>query len=266
MKKVLLPTLLIIALLWVYVPAYASSMIDIDNLASLSLSTLSNKEVQDLEKQIDKLSDTEFDKFIVEYLRAEVNKQAAKEKLARLDVQLTIPSTKVVEPLRLDAWELDLSVYTVKRGGDVFHRIIADYIPSDIENYPASYDAIAITWDPSKASYYLYNVSSQQYSSLKDYSQKNKGILVFNVYDSQLSVGGIYYDAVYVTPKVSGYWMDYGAKYIHTYTTYNTSVALNPSLTYTTPGIVSSSLNFTLNLSPVESSWQKADTNATYFQ
>lgn len=265
MKKVLLPALLIITLLIACVPAYASSIVDIDNLNNLSLSTLSDKEVQKLKKQINRLADSEFDKFIVEYLRTEVNKQVAKEKLAKLDVQLVLPSTKVIEPLKLDAWELDLSVYTVKRGGDSFHRIIADYVPSDKETYPASYDAIGITWDPSKASYYAYNVSSQQHSSLKDYSERNKGIVVFNVYDSRLSVGGVYYDAVYVTPKVSGAWMDFGAKYTHTYVTYNTSVTLNPSISYTTPGIVSGSLNYKLNISSVESSWQKADTNAVYF-
>ncbi|MGI6405534.1 MAG: hypothetical protein ACOX2E_03740 [Syntrophaceticus sp.] len=265
MKKVLLPIILIITLLIACIPAYASSNVDIDNLENLSLSTLSDQEVQKLKNQINRLSDSEFDRFIVEYLRTEDNKQVAKEKLEKLGVQLVLPSTKEIEPLKLDAWELDFSVYVTKRGGESFYRIVASYVPNDKETYPASYDALGITWDPSKASYYGYNVSSQTYSSLKDYSQKSKGIVVFNVYDSKLSVGGLYYDAVYVTPKVSGAWMDFGAKYTHTYLTSNTSVILNPSITYKTPGIVAGSLDYKLNISSKESSWQKADTNAVRF-
>lgn len=264
MRKKLIILLVVMLAMVIALPAYASSDVNLTSLSNISLSDISSDDLGKLKEQVKKLSDKDFDRFIVDYLVKEDDKKVAKEKLAQLDVQISEPKAGTIQPLSLEAWDLDLSVTAAKRGGESFWRLIAYYTPNGLETYPASYDALSVTWDPSQASYYSYSVSSSTNSSLKNYSQKNNGIIVFNVYDKKFVYGNTYYDAAYVTPKISSEWLDFGAKYVHTYTTYSTTVTLNPAISYTYPGLVSGSMDFTLTLAQQESSWDKADTNAIW--
>lgn len=181
---------------------------------------------------------------------------------ARIGIEAVIKDAQTaVKMASMDDLDLDLEIGAYHRSGDSYWRLIANYSVSRLESIPASYDTLGIYWDSTKASYWLY--STDGYSTLRDSTQYNNGLLLFNVHDKDFNYWTTYYDAVYVVPNSTG-WIDFGAKYTHTYglvqKTYNTT----SGITFTYPGIVSGSINYSVTTQVQEAKWEKSDTNAFY--
>lgn len=240
------------------IPAFAS---DAKDLQKMGVEQLNSKQASVLKEKIKKMSDQEFDHFIVDYMQQEKDKDLAKEKLKKLDVDVYYKKCDV-NAMIIDAWEVDYSVTAAKRAGDAYYRLITTIIPKDTEPKPASYDKVGINWDPSLGTYYNYAVCNTSNASLYSASKKSEGLVVFNLYDSKFIKGSSYWVAVYVTPKATNTWMDFGMEYEHTYAEVSGSFNQNGTVSYTYPGVISGTAGFNVNLQNNEKVWQVADTNA----
>lgn len=215
--------------------------------------------------KVNSLTNKEFDDFIVAYLTED--KDFAKiDNLLKIGIIIQTPK-KANEKIIIQGLEgPDLNIYitATKRIGDPFYRLITYYKPSAAEQFPASYDSITLSWDSSIGEFYSYNTSDSKYNSLKSSSGAYNGTLVFNSYDYRFSIlTPEQYVAAYVTPIASGY-LDFAVEYQHSFTNFTFSGTLDPSVSFSGPGIVKGSIGAKINWNYQESVWTKGDINTVY--
>ncbi|QDX93422.1 hypothetical protein EEL30_14650 [Brevibacillus laterosporus] len=229
-----------------------------------------------LTNQVDRMTDEEFDKFIVTFTKEfKGTPDEAKQELSLLDIEYStkevehssIASSKKAEhpsvaSSDLEAADLEFSITQSKRGKDSFYRLISTFGAKYAVFDHGSYDLVSIEWDPDVASYYEAVVGDEKRASLRDGSKRKQGIYMFNVYDYREDFDT--YAAVYVEPKVKGKWLEYGSKYTHTYVTKGSGSSGQASFEFGR-GSIGTSLSYTVNPSSSESSWEKWDDGAVKF-
>lgn len=151
------------------------------------------------------------------------------------------------------------TVYSFKRGGSKIYYLQWSLTANESESFPGPLDYCSLEWDNSYASYYL----SSGDDVMTTVQAKNTGIVLFNVEDSDLDKGEYTYGTVQVTPKKSG-WMEYGSKFVHTYTSLlvsgSATVSFSPSPSLSSQGEstlgVSGNFGFTVNVGSQTKQWQ----------
>lgn len=241
----------------------------LDNVVTLSneISDLTFEQIEDnsdkLTDEINELTNDDFDNLMHELtIKNSKDYQTLKEKLELVDVEYEPTFKKISEfaPLTIEANELTLTAYSTKRVGDSFWRINSSWSSSLSEGRPASYDLVSIEWDPDKASYYGYNVSSstKNPTTARDGSKRGSGIYLFNSQDKAY-IALDSYAVVYVTKK-SGSKLDYGTKYTHSYAKTDVTISGEANFEFQKTGKVG---GFTFNLlaKTKESKWTLWDDN-----
>jgi len=216
-----------------------------------------------LKKQVDTLSDTEFDKFMHNYVKENKNYLSSSELTNRLNMlgiefSMKDRATPEFSAQAIGVDQITLSSYSAKRGGDSYYRLYISWDSSVSEARPGSYDLVSIEWDPTVGAYYDANVGDTTKATKRDGSRRTSGIYLFNVLDNKLDFDT--YATVYVTPKKSG-WLEYGSKYTHTYSKTSTSTTVGAAFNYATAGSTGG-LTYNVTLSETEASWDKWDDNA----
>ena len=157
------------------------------------------------------------------------------------------------------------TVYSFKRGGSNVYYLQWSLTANKSEAFPGPLDYCSLEWDNSYASYYL----SSGDDVMTTVQARNTGIVLFNVEDSDLDKGEYTYGTVQVTPTKSG-WMEFGSKFVHTYTSLlvsgSASYSFAPSATLNSLGVatlgVSGNYGFTVNVSSTTNEWQIWTDNA----
>ena len=160
--------------------------------------------------------------------------------------------------------EVELLVHVLMRGGQDYYHLCCGFLFDGTEADPATMDAVAMYFDPTKADYYDYYDDSYGFS-LRSGQQVYNGTIVFNFKDSYLNqyTGDPDYPytcAVYVTPKAGAQNIAFGADYYHTYGETNvdlTDVSVN--VTFGGTGLASGSVGTNFSVSHNEYTWQIAD-------
>lgn len=189
-----------------------------------------NSQLQVMKNEISMKSNSEFDEFLVNYVRnAKKNNkdsETIQSELNNLGIEFSDSSPTADSQIGILSnlpSDVAVTVYAARRGGESFYRIIGNVeIINTMTGDQGSLDLLSLEWDPSVATYYSYaaeNNTGYNFTSLMDYSQRSQGGMVFNVEDTRMKAGHYTYGAVYVTPKAntSGKDLEYGVKYIHTY-------------------------------------------------
>lgn len=197
--------------------------------------------------------------------------EAAKKALADLD-------TVLLEEPRIEEHSVNndgmrginptdyvLSVYSFKRGGSSIHYLQWMVESKRDEWFSGPLDYVSIEWDTGYASYYLSN-GDNTHSTVQG---RNTGIVLFNVQDGDLKKGEYSYGTVQVKPIKSG-WLEFGSKYVHTYTELvasgTASYSFAPSASISASGDfslgLSSTYGFTVSVTGNTSKWQIWSDNA----
>lgn len=229
---------------------------------------LSKTEAKSLKEKVDSLSDSEFDKFVLDYVRSNNNFEYSKQTMEQVGVTLNVidePQSSI-SIMSLDPSDYSTFViYSAHRGYDKFTRILVNLIQDSwaaTETNPGTLDVLSIEWDPTVAKYYSYTAGD--YVTYRDGSKKANGIVVFNVEDKNMSYGSAAYAGVYVTPIVSGAEVEIGSKFTHTYTATSTtteSISIGFSMAGPTGGYT-----YTANSSTVNLTWDRYTDNAFIIQ
>jgi len=233
------------------------------NLANIPLIELDKKHISDtFSKQVQAMSDQELNRFLVDLMNKEPDKRILQEKLAKIGIEAVIKDVQpAAKTASMEDTDLNLEIGAYLRHGDTYWRLIATYDVNNLESIPASYDTLGIYWDSSKASYWSYDTDG--YSTLRDSTQYNNGLLLFNVHDKDFNTWTYYYDAVYIVPNTTG-WIDFGVKYTHTYGLVQKTYNVTSGITFSFPGIVTGSINYSVTTQYQEAKWERSDTNAFY--
>lgn len=132
------------------------------------------------------------------------------------------------------------------------------------EWYPGPLDFMSLEWDTAYGKYY----SSATGGDGCTVQGRDAGIVLFNVEDDKLFSGDYIYGTVQVEPISSG-WMEYGSKFVHTYTSFNVSGSASYSFTPsasvsgTGGGLgLSYTKTYLVNVSSSTSQWQLWADNA----
>ena len=133
------------------------------------------------------------------------------------------------------------------------------------EWFPGPLDYASLEWDTAYASYY----SSSGDSSISTVQGRDTGIVLFNLEDDKLSSGGYTYGTVRVDPIANG-WMEFGSKFVHTYTSlflsgtasasFGSSAEIKASGDYSLG--LSHTMGFTLTVSSTTNEWKIWEDNA----
>lgn len=197
---------------------------------------------------------------------------AAQEALADLDTTL-LQEPKVtnysvngeISTYGINPSDYSLSVYSFNRAGQNRHYLQWSLDSNRTEVFAGPLDYVSMEWDTAYASYY----SSNGDTSISTVNGKNTGIVLFNVQDNKLKSGTYTYGTVQVTPNGKSGWLEFGSKYVHTYTTLD--VSGSASFEYKPSGSLSSSdfslgisyiFGFTVNVGTNTSKWQIWNDNA----
>ena len=132
------------------------------------------------------------------------------------------------------------------------------------EWYPGPLDFMSLEWDTAYGSYYL-SVAGGTGCTVQG---RDAGIVLFNIEDDKLSSGDYVYGTVQVEPIAAG-WMEYGSKFVHTYTSFNVtgsaSYSFTPSASISSTGGslgLSYTKTYSVTVSPTTSQWQLWADNA----
>lgn len=216
-------------------------------------------------------SDAEYEAQIAEILASyDEDPEAAIEALAELDTVLVSAPT-VVEHTPSSSSRMtypsdyDLSVSCVKRTNS--NRLYLQWIlvTHALEVWTGPLDYISLEWDTDYASYYLASAGGAGCTI----QGRDTGIVLFNVEDHRLSTASDkpIYGTVQVTPTTTG-WMEFGSKFVHTYTTINVGGSATFSFTPSTAVAAGSSLNlahtmsFKVDVGSETNQWQLWTDNA----
>ncbi len=169
----------------------------------------------------------------------------------------------------LDPTDYTLSIFSARRAGDMHTYLMWSLHANKTELFPGPLDLISMEWDTSRASYYL-SEGDGVYSTVQ---ARAEGIVLFNVQDNDLDKDEYASGYVIVTPHKLG-WMEYGSKYVHTYSKYlwggSVSYSFAPSATVSANGDWSLNLahtmGFTATISSTTEMWQIWTDNAVDIQ
>jgi hypothetical protein len=242
-----------------------NNQITADYLAKVPITQITNSNFEQMKTTINFMSDKEFDDFITKYIKEEGDQDRAKEKLAKVGVNVDFPKENQNIGLQsIDEGDFTFTVYSAHRGTDSYTRLYCSFDTIETETRPATYDVLGIFFDKNKADFYATNYSDSKYCNNKDQSQFLNGTILFNVYDNKLTwLTDTQYVAVYVTPKSTGNFV-YGYKYTHTYNTTSTSTSGSASVNFSGSG-VSGSIGFSVVISSKEASWDLSDSNIIFW-
>lgn len=160
--------------------------------------------------------------------------------------------------------DYELLVASTKRSNSNRIYLSCVLIVNAKEWCPGPLDFMSLEWDTAYGKYYL-SVTGGGGCTVQG---RDVGIVLFNIEDDKLSSGDHIYGTVQVEPISSG-WMEYGSKFVHTYTSFN--VSGSASYSFTPSASVSGSggglgLSYTktylVNVSSSTSQWQLWADNA----
>lgn len=253
--------------------AYANSDTKIDIMSLATKQDIANitpyKEVLTL--MDDKCLDTTISALIMQtdninHLKERLNECNIELGPVKKTVYTPSQSKALASSTNLDIDEVELLVYSLKRGGQDYYHLCCGFSFTAYELDPATMDAVVMYFDSNSASYYDYYRDSKGFS-MKSGQQANNGTVVFNFKDSYLGLLGDlnypYTCAVYVVPKSSATEVFYGTDFLHTYG--HTDVDLtnvSVGVSFGGTGLVGGSIATNFSLSHGENSWQIGDTNA----
>ena len=137
-----------------------------------------------------------------------------------------------------------LTVTSFKRSNSTVHYLQWILEVHTGELFPGPLDFVSMEWDTAYASYY----ASSGDGTASTVQGRDTGIVLFNLEDDNLSAGEYSYGTVRVEPVVDG-WMEFGSKYVHTYTSLllagSASYSFQPSATLLANGIPALGLTYT---------------------
>lgn len=157
--------------------------------------------------------------------------------------------------------DYDLTVTAFKRSNST--RIYMQWIlvANEEEVFVGPLDYVSLEWDTAYGTYYSTSTGGDGCTV----QGRDAGIVLFNVEDDKLSEGSYVYGTVQVTPIALG-WMEFGSKFVHTYTSTNISgsatYSYTPSISATGSLGLSYTNSYTVNVSSSTSSWQRWVDNA----
>ena len=213
------------------------------------------------------MNETEYEARVAEILVSYAeNPEAAKRALAEIDTEL------VSEPTLVECGgnavargtypsDYDLTVSSFKRSNST--RIYMQWIltANAEEEFVGPLDYVSLEWDTAYGTYYLSSAGGTGCTV----QGRDAGIVLFNVEDDKLTVGSYVYGTVQVTPIATG-WMEFGSKFVHTYTTTDVSgsatFSYTPSISTTGSLGLSYTNSFTVNVSNSTGNWQRWVDNA----
>ncbi|WP_151736461.1 hypothetical protein [Paenibacillus tengchongensis] len=220
-------------------------------------------------REIQAKTDAEFDAYIAEYVHNKEEKGISHDQiesdLAKVGVDLSFTDTdNAIQPLTISLpSDSKVSIYTTKRIGDSYYRIIAqvNWVYTPIST--GSLDLLSVEWDYNSADFYNYTTDSN-FSTLMDISQKSKGIVLFNVEDLRMYSGDYTYAGVYVTKKTGATQVEYNTKFVHTYDDKGITWSVGGNVGYNKDG-PSGGMTFTITPTSATKSWTLSDWNLTSF-
>lgn len=165
----------------------------------------------------------------------------------------------------LNPTDYTLSVYSARRAGSKNTYLMWSLQANKTELFPGPLDYISMEWDTEYASYYS-STGDDVFSTVQG---RDDGIVLFNVQDNDLDKNESTYGYVIVSPKKTG-WMEYGSKYVHTYTKFlfggSASASFSPSTEVSDSGEMSLNLaytmGFTVTVGANTAQWQIWNDNA----
>lgn len=230
---------------------------------------LSKSEVKSLKEKVYSLSDSEFDKFILDYINENQDFEYSEKTMAQVGVTLGLIDDQQSLISTMSLYPSDyttFNIYSAHRGNDTFTRILVNLIQGDFtatEPHPGTLDVISVEWDPTVAKYYSY--SEGDFVTYRDGSKKANGLVVFNLEDKNMTYGSTAYAGVYVTPIVSGAEVEIGSKFTHTYTSTSTTTTESISIGFSVAG-PTGGYTYTATSSTVNLTWDRYTDNAFVIQ
>jgi len=97
------------------------------DLSNQDLNSLSTENLNKFKQQVNSLSDSDFDSFIVGYLTKEKDFSKIKNNLSKLGVELQEPKKGNDQSFSIqsfEAWNLELEMAIAKRASDSYYRMI----------------------------------------------------------------------------------------------------------------------------------------------
>ena len=215
---------------------------------------------EELTDEVAGLSDEEYTRFIHNYV-SENNEstEEMQEKLDLVGVEFVPEEDKGVQTMAIkDPSKISLSVYSTKRTGQNYWYLQTSWRSKEIEFDPATLDVVSLEWDPKYGKFYTAIAGGKGISTKRDGSKRDKGIYLFNVNDSKYNFDS--YASVQVTKKKKG-WLEYGAKYTHTYSTTKKTKTGQAGINFDATG-PSGGYSYSVTKTTNVSSWPKYNENA----
>lgn len=128
-----------------------------------------------------------YGKYYIDALEKRKTDTEIKNDLSKLGIEFSKPEKISTRSVSSD---IDLNVTFSRRSGQAYTYVSAVATSTTTLVLPGTEDCMSIEWEPAKGSYYSY--SDTQNTTLKDYSKRNNGILVFNVQDIKMTKKGDY--------------------------------------------------------------------------
>lgn len=210
------------------------------------------------------MPDTEYEAQVADILASYSNDpEAAREALAELDTVLVSEPSIVAYGSNSNGrgtspsdYELTVSAY--KRGNSNRFYLQWLLIANANEWFEGPLDYVSLEWDTAYGSYYLSSAGGEGCTV----QGREAGIVLFNVEDNQLGNGDYVFGTVQVEP-ISGGWLEFGSKFLHTYTSFavsgSASYSFVPSASISQTGAslgLSYTNSFTVNVSTTTNKWQ----------
>lgn len=216
------------------------------------------------------MSDAEYEAQVAAILATYTNNpEAAKKALQKLGATLISAPSIVAYNTNSNVRgtspsDYELSVASTKRSNSNRIYLTCLLIANTAEWFPGPLDYMSLEWDTAYGSYYSSSTSGKGCTV----QGRDTGIVLFNIEDDKLSSGDYVYGTVQVEPISSG-WMEYGSKFVHTYTSFNitgsASYSFTPSASISGVGGslgLSYTKTFSVNVSTSTNQWQMWTDNA----
>lgn len=219
---------------------------------------------EELTEEVADLDDEEYSRFMHNYV-SENNEstEEMQEKLDLLGVEFVPQEEKKVETMAIkDPSRLSLSVYSSKRAGKKYWYLQTSWRSKEIEFNPATLDVVSMEWDPKIGKFYTATAGGKGVTTKRDGSKRLKGIYLFNVNDDKTIFDS--FASVQVTKNKKG-WLEYGAKYTHTYSSTKKTKTGQAGINFDSTGPVGG-YSYSVTKTSYVSSWPRYNENAVYLR
>ncbi|WP_249029627.1 hypothetical protein [Tannockella kyphosi] len=153
--------------------------------------------------------------------------------------------------------DIDLNITLSRRSGQTYTYVTGVATSTKLLSSPSTEDMLSIEWEPSKGTYYGYTETKN--ATLKNYSKKSQGILVFNIQDSNLVISGSYaLCSVKVVFDDNTDVGDLGLNYIHTFTDAAPTLTIGGNVSFTSVGALTGGLSIGLTITNVSCVWERS--------